>query len=124
MQGRIILPGEVGSQIEPRLTVDGLRDLIQDLRRNGQRIPSVILVSERERRDLNQDLLSVSSAEVAMEDRRPEHDGAAVGVIEGVVIGSHPDVPRGKARFIYPPVLEEAKPLPSGKIIVGGQLYA
>jgi hypothetical protein len=53
---------------------------------------------------------------VAKEDQRPEHDGQAIGVIEGVMVRSHPDVPRGKARLIYPPVAD-TKPLPSGKII-------
>lgn len=114
---RILLPGEVGSQIEPRLTVEGLRDMIKDLRAHGQRIPTIILVSEYERRDLNQDLLAGSTQEVGKDDQRPEHDGDAVGFIEGVMVRSHPDVPRGKARFIYPPVAEQAKPLPSGKII-------
>lgn len=117
MQQRILLPGEVGSQIEPRLTVEGLRDLIRDLRKNGQRIPNYILVSEYDRRDLNQDLLAGSIHEVGKDDQRPEHDGQAVGFIEGVMVRSHPDVPRGKARFIYPPVVDQAKPLPSGKII-------
>lgn len=118
MPGRIILPGEVGSQIEPRLTVDGLRDMIQDLRRSGARIPTVILVSEYERRDLNQDLLAGSVHEVAKEDQRPEHDGAAIGFVEGVMIRSHPDVPRGKARLIYPPVVDKNRPA-SGKVFVG-----
>lgn len=119
MQGRIVLPGEVGPQFEPSLTLEGLREMIQDLRRNGQRIPNYILVSEHERRDLNQELLAGSKEDVAKADQAPEHDGAAIGFIEGVMVGSHPDVPRGRARFIYPPMLEEAKPLPSGKIIVG-----
>jgi hypothetical protein len=118
MQQRIILPGEVGSTIEPRLTVDGLRDMIQDMRRNGERIPTIILVSEYERRDLNQDLLAGSVHEVAKEDRRPEHDGAAIGIVEGVMIRSHPDVSRGKARLIYPPVVDQNRP-GTGKIIVG-----
>jgi hypothetical protein len=117
MRGRILLPGEVGSQIEPRLTWEGLNNLIGDLRGSGKRIPAAILVSEYERRDLNQEILAHSEAPVAKGDQRPEHDGACIGFISGVMIASHPDVPRGKARLIYPPVREEAKPLPSGKII-------
>jgi hypothetical protein len=116
---RILLPGEVGSQIEPRLTLEGIRQMIRDIRDAGQRMPSVILVSEYDRRDVNQDLLGASVAPVAKEDQKPEHDFAAIGVIEGVLVRSHADVPRGKARLIYPPVREQAKPLPSGKIIVG-----
>ncbi len=98
---KVIIPGEVGSQIEPRLTVDGLRDLLQDWRRQGKRMPKVIMVSEHERRDLNQDLLSGSATEVAKDDQRPEHDGECIGYVEGVMVRSHPDVPRGKARFLF-----------------------
>ena len=118
---RIILPGEVGSAIEPRLTVDGLRDMIQDMRRHGQRIPNIILVSEHERRDLNQDLLAGSAVEVAKADERPEHDGEAIGLVEGVMLRSHPDVPRGKARLIYPPLVQnvENKLGGEGLVIVG-----
>lgn len=118
---RIILPGEVGSAIEPRLTVDGLRDLLQDWRKAGKRLPIAILVSEYDRRDLNQDLLAGSVQEVAKEDQRPEHDGDAIGFIEGVMVRSHPDVSRGKARLLYPPVLKDVdnKLGGEGKIIVG-----
>jgi len=122
MQGRILLPGEVGSQIEPRLTWDGLRDFLGELRKKGQRIPTVILVSERDRRDLNQEILGHSSTPVAKEDQKEDHDGAAIGFIDGVMIRSSPEVAHGKARLIYPPVVDKSKPLPSGKIIVGGPL--
>jgi hypothetical protein len=118
MRGRVILPGEVGSTIEPRLTVDGLRDMIQDRRRRGERIPTVIAVSERDRRDLNQDLLGSSSEPVAKEDQRPEHDGHAIAIIEGVMIVSHRDVARGKARLVFSPVFDQNK-AGTGKIIVG-----
>lgn len=97
-----ITPGYVGDQFEPCLTLDGLRSLIQDLRRSGAPIPVVILVSERERRDLNQELLAASSADVSKADQAPEHDGAAIGIIEGIMVRSHPDVSNGKARFLYP----------------------
>jgi len=119
MQGRVILPGEVGSTIGPRLTVDGLRDMIQDLRRRGERIPTVIVVSERDRRDLNQDLLAASVAPVAKEDQRPEHDGHAIAIIEGVMIVSHHDVARGKAKLVFGPVVDQNK-AGTGKIIVWG----
>jgi hypothetical protein len=113
---RVILLGEVGSQIEPSLTWEGLRNMLGDMRRLGQRMPSIIMVSEGERRDLNQEILGNSRDPVAKEDQRPEHDGECIGFLEGVMIRSHPDVPKGKARFIYPPVFEQAKPLPSGKV--------
>lgn len=113
----IILPGEVGSQIEPRLTAEGIRQLIRDLRDRKQRIPNYIIVSEYDRRDLNQDILAMSSTPVSKADQSPDHDGHAVGILEGVMIRSHPDVPRGKARLIYPPLLDTNQP-GTGKIIV------
>lgn len=121
MAERIILPGEVGSQIEPRLTVEGLRDMIRDWRAAGRRIPNVILVSEYDRRDLNQDLLAGSATPVAKEDQRPEHDGQALGCIEGVWVSSSPHVPRGKCRFVYPPEKKEVSERLGGEglIIVG-----
>ena len=66
---------------------------------------------------ITREILGAAVQEVAKEDQRPEHDYDAVGFIEGVMFRSHPDVPRGKARFLYPPVVEKDKPLPSGKII-------
>ena len=115
--GRVILPGEVGSQIEPSLTWEGLLNMLGDMRRLGARMPKILLVSERERRNLNQEILGHSAQAVAKEDQVPAHDGACLGFIDGVLVGSHPDVPNGKARFLYSPVLDKAKPLPSGKII-------
>lgn len=103
-----IVPGFVGDQFEPHLTLDGLRNLIQDLRKSGNQVPTVILVSERERRDLNQELLAASTVEVSKADQAPDHDGAAVGVIEGVMVRSHPDVPNGKARFLFPATVKPA----------------
>lgn len=117
MQGRIILHGEVGPQFEPSLSLEGIREMIRDLRKAGQRIPNYIIVSEHERRDINQELLAGSTEAVSKADQAPDHDGQAIGFVEGVMVRSHPDVPRGRARFIYPPVVEGAKPLPSGKII-------
>jgi len=119
--GQVIIPGGVGSQVEPRLTVDGLRDLLQDWRRKGRRMPKVIMVSEHERRDLNQDILGCSAQPVAKEDQVPEHDGEAIGFIEGVMVRSHPDVPRGKARFLYADEVRhvEQKLGGEGLIIVG-----
>lgn len=121
MPGRILLPGEVGAQLEPSLTFEGLRNMLADMRRRNQRMPQVVLLSEYDRRQVNQEILGASKEEVAKEDQRQEHDHDAIGFIEGVMFRSHPDVPRGKARFIYPPVIETDKPLPSGKIIsLGG----
>lgn len=102
---RVILPGEVGSQIEPSLTWEGLRNMLGDMRRLGQRMPAVIMVSEGERRDLNQEILGNSAQPVAKEDQSPDHDGQAIGFIDGVMVRSNPEVPKGKARFLYPAVV-------------------
>jgi len=116
--GAVILPGEVGSQFEPRLTAEGLRQLIRDLRDRKQRIPNYIIVSEYDRRDLNQDVLSMSTTPVAKEDQAPDHDGKAIAILEGVMVRSHPDVPRGKARLVYGAMTVPNDP-GVGKIIVG-----
>jgi hypothetical protein len=84
-----------------RLTVDGLRSLLADLRAAKRPLPRAILVSEYDRRDLNQDLLAGSVMPVAKQDQAPEHDGQAIGVVEGVIIASHPHVTRGSARLLY-----------------------
>lgn len=99
-----------GEALQPRLTVEGLRELIADLRKQN-RVPQAILVSEYDRRDLNQDLMAGAVIPVAKEDQKPEHDGAAIGVIEGVMIAAHPDIARGKARLLYPQ--PAARPLQS-----------
>jgi hypothetical protein len=119
----VILPGEVGAQIEPRLTVEGLRDLIQDLRRSGQRIPSYIIVSEYDRRDLNQDLCAGAKALEGDDVESTEHDFKAIGFIEGVMVRSHPDVPRGRARFVYGAEKREVENKLGGEglIIVGAR---
>lgn len=119
MSGAVILPGEIGSQFEPRLTAEGIRQLIRDLRDGGKRIPNYILVSEYDRRELNQDVMSISTVEVSKADQRPEHDLHAISVIDGVMVRSSPDVPRGRARLIYPPLLDKNRP-GTGKIIVSG----
>lgn len=92
----------IGDLTRPRLTVDGLRNLLADLRSAGRPIPQSIIVSETDRRDLNQDLLGGAVHAVGREDQRPEHDGQAIGIVEGVVILSHPDLRRGQARLVYP----------------------
>lgn len=106
--------------LQPRMTVDGLRNLIQDLRRSPHGAPALILVSEYDRREINQDLMAGSVVEVAKEDQNPLHDGFAIGVIEGVMISSHSAIARGKCRCCYP--IPEKQPIRlggEGKIIVG-----
>lgn len=114
---RILTGVSLGEAIRPRLTVDGLRNLLLDLRRARKQLPKAILVSEYDRRDLNQDLLAGAANDVSKQDQRPEHDLHAIGVIEGVVIRAHPDVARGQARLVFGP-----RPVPAegrGLIIAG-----
>ena len=121
MTQRIILLGEVGAEIRPRLTFEGLTMLLQDIRASGGRMPTLILVSERERRDLNQDVLGASVEPVAKADQAPEHDGVCIGFVQGVPVLSSPNVPNGKCRLVYPPEKREVSDRlgGEGKIIVG-----
>ena len=90
----------IGEVFRPTLTVDGLRNLLQDRRTAGLPMPRAIIVSEYERREINQDLLGGSVSPVAKPDQAPEHDGQAIGVIEGVLILSAPEIGKGKARLV------------------------
>lgn len=95
-----MIVGVNGAVVQPRLTVDGLREMFADMRKAGEPIPAAILLSEYDRRELNQDLCA-GAKEVLEDAKRPEHDGDAVAIIEGVMITSHRDVPRGSARLLY-----------------------
>jgi hypothetical protein len=90
----------VSEALRLRLTVDGLRDLIQDQRRQGFK-PSIILVSETDRRDLNQDLMAGSVIPVAKADENTDFE--AIGVIEGCRVASHPSVSTGSVRIVDEP---------------------
>lgn len=119
---RIITGVSVAEAIEPRLTVDSIRAMLQDMRDAKQELPRAIYVSEYDRRELNQDLMAGAVHEVAKEDQRPEHDGAAIGIIEGIPVKAHPDIPRGKCRLVYPtykPGRQPTKLGGEGLIIVG-----
>jgi hypothetical protein len=119
----VILPGEVGSQIEPRLTVEGLRDLLQDWRKAGKRMPSYLVVSEYDRRDLNQDLCAGAKSLDGDDVESTDHDFKAIGFIEGVMVRSHPEVPRGRCRFVYSAEKREIENKLGGEglIIVGAR---
>lgn len=120
MQGAKVITGvSIAEAMEPRMTIEGFRDLLQDMRAAGQQMPVAILVSENDRRDLNQDLLSGSVEEVSKADQAPEHDGVAIGIVEGVPIRSHPDIPRGKARLLFPDpkLVPQKHPTAASKII-------
>lgn len=123
MTGGVIITGvSIAEAVEPRLTVDGLRSMLQDLRDAKQELPRAIYVSEYDRRELNQDLLAGAVGPVDKQDQRTEHDGVAIGIIEGIPVKSHPDIPRGKCRLIYPeykPGRVQQKLGGEGRIIVG-----
>ncbi len=121
MSRSIILPGEVGSTIEPRLTAEGIRQLIRDRRDAKLPIPTYIVVSEYDRRDLNQDVLAGSVEPVAKADQSEDHDGKCIAIIEGVMVRSHPDVARGKARLVFSAATHKVENRlgGEGRIIVG-----
>lgn len=100
---------EVGDALRLRLTVDGLRLFLADWRKAQRPTPKALLVSEYDRRDLNQDLLAGSVALVAKGDQAPEHDGKAIGVIDGIPVFSHRDVGRGQIRLLLPEPHKDAR---------------
>lgn len=80
------------------ISFEGLRLLIGDLRALGKQ-PAVILVSPNEKRDLKQELMA-RSLEHSPDAEDADHDLGAIGIIEGVTIASHKDVPRGRAWIV------------------------
>lgn len=87
-----------GDKLELRLTVDGLRDLIQDQVRAGHSL-KCLLINETDRRDLNDDLMASSAAPISAGDAA--NNFKHISIIEGVPVFSNPSVERGKARIIY-----------------------
>lgn len=78
------------------LTLDGIRSLIRDLRAAGQ-VPAAILVSEFEKKDLKEELMSYAGATMADAEELRDR---SIAIVEGVVIASHKHVPRGKAWIV------------------------
>lgn len=118
---RLILPGEIGQQIEPVLTVEMMKQLIADLTTQYGRKPTAIMVSEYDRREMNQTIMAGATQPVAKDDQRPQHDHDALGYVDGVAILAQPDVSRGKARPVFGPLLRDVSERlgGEGKIIVG-----
>jgi hypothetical protein len=118
---RILLPSEIGSQLQPHLTVDGVKQLIADLTKMHGRKPSVLMLNEHDRREMNQRVMDTATQPVAKQDQRPEHDGEAIGYIDGVAIVASREISRGKCRPIYGPQTREVSDRlgGEGKIIVG-----
>lgn len=80
------------------ISFEGLRLLIADLHHRGVK-PAAILVSLHEKRDLKQELMSMSKQH-SPDAEDANHDLRAIGFIGGIPIISHKDVPRGEARII------------------------
>lgn len=124
-EGSKILTGVVFAEaIRPRLTCDALRDLLQDWRRAGKQMPIALLVSEYDRRDLNQDVMAgAKELDGDPDTLKPDHDRKAIAIIEGIPVRSHPDVAKGKMRMLFPdPKLTPKAPEKlggEGLIIVG-----
>lgn len=78
-----------------RLTFDGLRSLVHDLRARGV-MPAFIAVSAFDKRDLKQELMAN-----AVELDGVVSDEDVIGFIEGCMIVSHPDIARGRA-YVMP----------------------
>ena len=96
----------IGAAQSLTLTWEGLGNLLMDLETAGRR-PVAIVVSEYDRRELNQQIMDSSIVPVAKADQAERIDGAAIGFIRGVMITSHPDVPEGRARLVYPAKVAE-----------------
>lgn len=97
-----------------RLDVATLRALIADFRAQGID-PQIILLNPTEKRDIKQELVQLghqvnrnatSVAEDIENGRLLDRNGDAysdedlIGIVQGVVIASHPEVSRGKAKII------------------------
>lgn len=74
------------------ITVDGLANMIGDLRKQGKE-PEAILLSHRDRIDLNDDLMAMSKVTVAKADA---NNKLQIGCILGVLIGWNRHVQNGK----------------------------
>lgn len=96
----IAIAAAVGDHVRLRLTIEGITEMIRDARTAGYR-PQIVLVSEYDRRDLNQDLMGASVREVSKEDEH--NDARQIGIIEGVLIMSHADIARHKCRIVCAP---------------------
>ena len=76
------------------LTLESVREMIADLRARG--LPAkLVMVSEYDKRELKQELM-------AMGDSLAASDEDVIGIIQGCMVISHRDVPRGTARILKP----------------------
>jgi hypothetical protein len=89
---------DVASSKRGHITVDTLVNLIQDELRQGRKPVSIVL-SKRDRRDVNQDIMAMNRTGVAKADENS--DDIAIGVLMGVQIGWNRLVQNGKCFINY-----------------------
>lgn len=77
------------------LTIDGLREMVQDLRKAGT-VPAYILVSPTDARDVTAEVMSLAKETLP----GITSEKGSVAIIEGIPVLARPDVPRGKAWII------------------------
>lgn len=94
------------------LKLSGLRELILELKKEG-RLPVAILLSEKEARDLKQEMLDVDPLS-RIGEHGPEDvpDNEALCFLDGVLIQPDKNVPTGRA-WLLPPQTPDGRPLPT-----------
>lgn len=82
------------------LTVEGLRELLGDLRSAG-RTPVAIVLSPHDKNSIKDELENTGTRlKVDDRERDPTLD-EVIAIIENVPITSHPDISRGKAQILF-----------------------
>ena len=79
---------------EKVLTLESVREFINDIRAQGYST-HLVFVSEYDKRELKQELMQ-------MGESINETDEDVIGFIQGCMLLSHKDVPRGTARVVIP----------------------
>lgn len=85
------------------LTFDGVTNLIQDVKLMGRK-PYAIVLSEKDRRGLNQDTMGQSTTPVLLADQN--NDAMQIAFVEGVQVGWNRNVSDGKCIVLCKPVLQ------------------
>lgn len=91
--GRVAEAMAGGKVIRFAITVDGLANLILDMQKQGHQ-PISIALSERDRRDLNDDLMSASIAPISKADGADNQ--MHIAMIKGVQVGWSRHVKNGQ----------------------------
>lgn len=79
------------------ITAAGIRDMLRELREAGN-VPYAVVLSKRDRRDLNDDLMGMSTTPVA--DADANNSQMQIAIIEGVMVGWNRNVENGKCIVI------------------------